>query len=306
MKVAKITGLAGAAIVTSTMLTSCFSHATPSIGQCGIVTGRGFGDNTQGVKRVVPPGAKVSKGSSEQDWYVPCNVRNYVTGDGGDRGSSQAVKTANGKNNEPGMPVFVDSRVTWQLFQTKAALTAFFPFCLKYGCADTSPQEDSTNSQRSMSSNPGWNNMLRENLAPALDAATRDALATNQWGPDLWRNNAVWPALAKVITANFNKELAVMTGSQEPYFCAPTADNKVCNAPQILITAIRPQSPDIAEQYNQQVAAENATAANVARLAAARKLYGSQAEYFLGLQDTIKECNAKPGCTIYIGNPPGR
>jgi hypothetical protein len=173
------------------------SYATPSIGECGIVTGRGLGDN-QTIKKVVQPGAKVHKGSREEDWYLPCNVRNYFTGgDDPDRSSSMVLRTAAGKDGTPGMPIYVDSQSVFQLFQTKDALKKFFPFCLKYSCADPSPADkDSASSRagRNKASSPGWNNMLREVYAKALDNATKDALATNKWGPDLWRRNEEWPA----------------------------------------------------------------------------------------------------------------
>lgn len=305
-KLYKTLALAVSGVSLAGFAVSC-SYATPSIGECGVVTGRGIGDN-QTIKKVVQPGAKVHKGNREEDWYLPCNVRNYFTGgDDPDRANSMVLRTAPGKDGTPGMPIYVDSQSIFQLFQTKDALKKFFPFCLKYSCADPAPADKDSaaaRSGRNKASSPGWIAMLRETYAKALDNATRDALATNKWGPDLWRKNEEWPAFSAEISKNFNKELSVFTGTTAPFFCAPSANINVCNAPQVFVTQVQPQSSAIQDQYNQQVAAENAKAANDARLAAARRLYGSRAEESLELQDLVNACKAaRTACSIYVNHP---
>lgn len=40
-------------------------------------------------------------------------------------------------------------------------------------------------------------------------------------------------------------------------------------------------------------------------VAAAQKIYGPDAYWFMGLQDTIDHCKAQgASCSIYVGNPP--
>lgn len=295
------TGLAAAS------LTAC-SSATPSIGECAIVTGRGAFNN-QTIKKVVHPGVKVHKGSRETVWYFPCNVRNYVTGSGGDRKVSQAVKLQNGTNNEPGASVYVYSRLPFQLRQDDASLKTWFSsLCLKYGCAGNESQKDSANSIKARSSDPGWNNMLEEQVGPALDRAFQDVMEDPQYkgkfGPDTWTLQT-WPELDKALTAAFPQALVETSGLNLQWLCAPSTSTQTCKPPRIHVTAIQPTSPQIEQQYEQQVAAENAKAVNKARLDAATKLYGPQASYWLGLQDTMRLCQSLgKQCTFYVGNPP--
>ena len=307
-KFTKIAGLAGAAILAGTFLTSC-SHATPSMGECAIVTGRGFGDK-QEIKHVVHPGVKVGKGHKETPWYFPCNDRNYVTGDGGDRGASQPIKLQNG-GSTPGTPVYVYSRMPFTLRQDDSSLKAWFSgLCLKYGCASNDPQENSSNSDKEHSSDPGWNNLLSEQVGPALDRAFQNVMNDPQYkgkfGSGIWTQGS-WPELDKAVSAALPQAMVETSGLNLQWLCAPTANpEKNCPAPQVHITALQPTDPTIVTQYNQQIAATNAKAVNKARQDAAREAYGPEAGYFLGLQDLVKQCQAaKVTCNIYVGNPPG-
>ena len=106
-------------------------------------------------------------------------------------------------------------------------------------------------------------------------------------------------------TSRLAAALTQISGLSIQWMCAPTTNDKVCAVPPVHITDIEPTSPQIKTQYEQQVAAENAAAVNEARLAAARKLYGDQAPYWLGLQDSMQKCaDEGKSCTFYVGNPP--
>jgi cell wall assembly regulator SMI1 len=306
----KSTRAVGVAIgggLTLASLTAC-SHASPSIGQCGIVTGRGAFNN-QTVKKVVHPGAKVTKGSKEIAWYVPCDVRNYVTGHDGDRERSAVLKLQNGRGAQPGTPVYVYSRAPFQLRQDDTSLKAWFrALCLKYGCASQKAQQNSDNANKTRSSDPGWRNLLAEQFGPALDRAFQNVMEdpqyANKFGPTTWTAQG-WPELDKALTAALPNAMRQTSGFNLQWVCAPTADDKVCNPPQVHVTAIQPTSKQIEDQYDQQVAAENAQAVNKARLDAATKIYGAQASYWLGLQDTMRLCQSLgKQCTFYVGNPP--
>jgi hypothetical protein len=302
--------LAGLGIVSLATLTAC-SNATPSISQCAIVTGRGVGDN-QTIKTVAYPGQKVGKGDSEQTWYVPCNARNWVEGEkNGDQADPLTVKVGGGKPGDPGMPVNVSLGVYWQLNQSRAVLQQFFPFCFKYGCASQDSQQDSSNQDLLHSSTPGWNSMLKENFPLALNRAALDVASTVP--STLWQDQSQWQAFGKAVASKFQAELVEQTGNNKVnYFCGPGSDtgknsNPVtgCKPVQISVQRITPSDPQIVQQYNQQVQAQNASAVNAATLAAAQKKYGSLASYALMLQDLVDRCAAQHiTCNIYLGNVP--
>jgi hypothetical protein len=302
----KVAGLTAACVVASPLLTACFSNATPSIGQCAAVTGRGFGDK-QDVKRIVDPGEKVGKGDREIAWYFPCNARNYVTGHEGDRNASQGTKLQ-GDSNSPGTPVYVYSTMPFQLNQNTEVLKEWFAkLCLKYGCAETSPQENSDNADKLKSSDPGWNEMLREQVGPAIDRAFQEVMENpankGKFGPNTWTLGG-WPDLDKAVSAQFPTALQETSGLKINWLCSTGSDEKTCGVPQIHFTAMAPTSPTIEQQYDQQVAAEQAAAVNAKRLEAARKIYGGEANYWLGLQDTIRLCQQSgKTCTLYVGKP---
>jgi hypothetical protein len=71
------------------------------------------------------------------------------------------------------------------------------------------------------------------------------------------------------------------------------------------VTNVVPVDPNVQTSYNQEVSAQYAEQAGKARLAAAQEIYGSDANYFLGIQDTINDAKgARTPITIYIGSPP--
>lgn len=196
------------------------------------------------------------------------------------------------------MPVYVWSSVYFTANQNEAVMKQFLPFALKYGAADNSPQTDDSISSSLHSSSPGWENMLQENMGPAVDRASE--LAVQSFGPDLWRTQDDWSKLGDLIAANLDNELAVETGSSTPFFCGDASTEAKCTQMTVVVSNVTPEDPAVITAYNQEVQAEQSTAANAARLAQAKLLYGSDANYFLGIQDTAQLC---PKCTIYIGSP---
>jgi hypothetical protein len=242
----------------------------------------------------------VNIGNDNTAWYYPCDARNYVTApSGGDRKDPMPVKTGTDKNgNTPGMPVQVWTSVYWTPTQVDAVMPAFLAFCLKYGCAESSDQTDASVALNPHSSTPGWNNMLAENLGPAVDRATNDVIG--QFGPSLWTDRASWPRLGALIAQNLNAELAKETGNSHPYFCGDSSTTRNCTPMTVEVSNVTPADPAVQQLYNQQIAAEQALSVNAARLAAAQKLYGPYAQYFLGLQDLADQCKT---CTIYVGAP---
>lgn len=301
MKLRKVaaTSAIGLGVLGAAVLAGC-SHAQPAISQCAITTGHGYASGTQNVVAIAHPGQYVNVGNDNTTWYYPCDARNYVTApSGGDRKDPMSVKTgASPDGTTPGMPVQVWTSVYWTPTQVDANMPAFLSFCLKYGCAESSDQVDASVALNPHSSTPGWNNMLAENMGPAVDRATNDVIG--KFGPSLWTERADWPKLAAGIAQNLNAELAKETGSSVPYFCGDASTPRDCTQMSVVVSNVTPTDPAVQLLYNQQIAAEQSLSVNAARLAAAQKLYGPYAQYFLGLQDLANECKT---CTIYVGAP---
>jgi hypothetical protein len=309
--------LAAAGAAVALLASACSSEIQPSIAQYAITTGHGNFSNQQ-VLNVTSPGDNVHLGSGTTTWYVWADTRNYVTAtSNGDRSNPQAEITGPGPATKggtatPGMSDYTYTYVTWEVnpaIVTKVqdgqypVATAFLSFCLKYGCADQTAQNDSSNADLARSSSPGWEAMLNEVFPRAIDNATRDAISG--YGPDLWTDQGQWTAYGNAISASLLTELSQMDGSALPFFCGPGSTLTKCTAPDVIVTSVVPVDPSVKTAYNQEVAAQYAQAAGASRLAAAKAIYGSDANYFLGLEDLVNSCGAqKVTCNIYVGNAP--
>jgi hypothetical protein len=292
-------------------LSACSSDVIPSVAQYAITTGHGAFSNQQ-VLDVVAPGQNVHLGSGTTTWYVWADVRNYVTAtSNGDRNNPQAEITGPGPANAPGMSDYTWTYVTWELnpaIMNKVngqypVATSFLAFCLKYGCANNFPQNDSSNQNLALSVTVGWENMLNEVLPRAIDNATRDVITT--YGPNLWTDRGEWSAYGTEISGHLLSEISQLDGSSVPYFCGPGSTTTDCTAPDVVVQNVTPSDPAVITAYNQQVAAQYAEEAGATRLAAAKEIYGSDANFFLGVDDMISACKASNvSCNIYLGNPP--
>jgi hypothetical protein len=305
--------IAAVAVAGAGMLavSACGSEVIPSIAQYAITTGHGNFSNQQ-VLSVASPGENVHLGSGTTTWYVWADTRNYVTAPAnGDRNNPQAEITGPGASNAPGMSDYTWTYVTWELnpaIVNKSngqypVATDFLAFCLKYGCADTTPQNDDSNADLTRSVSAGWEGMLNEVMPRAIDNATRDAITS--YGPSLWTERGDWDAYGTAISSHLLSEISQLDGSTTPFFCGPGSTTSNCTAPDVIVQNVTPSDPAVITAYNQQVAAQYAEQAGAARLQAAREIYGSDANYFLGVQDTINTCKAAgTTCNIYLGNPP--
>lgn len=300
--------LAAGAAVLAGALAAC-SHVQPSLGQYAIVTGHGALSNQQ-VQDVVSPGDSVNQGSGTTVWYLPAQARNYVTAQkNGDRDNPQAELTAPSKTS-PGMSDYTWTYVVLMLNPkitsrqgNYAFARAFLAFCLKYGCASNTAQNDASNAQLTRSSDPGWENMLNEIMPHAIDNATRDAIVN--YGPDLFINRGKWGQFGDDIQKNLEDQVARMDGTNLHYFCGPASTLDTCTPPLVTVNDVTPADPDVVTQYNKQVSAQYALQAAQARVDAAKKLYGPDAYYFMGMMDLVNACHAQGvTCNIYTGNPP--
>lgn len=291
---------AAALAAAASALTGC-TTAVPALSECAATTNGGFGSAGQGITSVVHPGGQAQVDAGDTAWYWPCNDRNFVTApSGGDRRAPEyAVRTAPSADGKtPGMPVYVWTRVYFTPNQDEAVMKEFLPFCLKYGCATNDPQSNADIANSAHSSSPGWENMLLENMGPAVDQASRIAVA--QFSPTLWQDQGDWNKLASMISDRLNAQLSQETEHADPFFCGSGSSQTNCTKMTVLVSNVTPADPAVAANYDKEVAAEQAQAANTARVAAAQQLYGPYWAYELMIADEAAQC---PKCTFYIGNP---
>lgn len=298
-KIRGLVTLASLAALASASVTAC-SHAAPAVSQCAVVTGHGFGSNTQNVVGIARPGDYLQIGNGDVAWYYPCNARNFIISPPGQQGDVHvpiSVRT-NAHGNQPGMPVNVWLAAYFSPNENSGAMKAFISFCLKYGCATSSQQLDNRIETDAHSSTPGWENMFTENFPFALQRAATAVI--KQFGPDLWTDTSQWVQLGDDIAAQLNSQLDVETESSIPFFCGSGSTEATCTQISVQVSSVVPSDPEVEQLYNQQIAAEQAAAVNTARLHAAQNLYGPYAQYFLGLDDLAGQCKT---CTIYVGAP---
>jgi len=143
-----------------------------------------------------------------------------------------------------------------------------------------------------------------EIMPRAIDNATRDAMAS--YGPDLWTEQGEWSAFGNKIASYLPAEIAKLDGSGSlQYFCGPGSTETRCAPFTFIVSSVRPVDTSIISAYNQQVTATYQQQAAAARLKAAEGVYGSDANYFLGMEDLVNTCQASHvECNIYVGNPP--
>lgn len=303
MKLRKRTAVLAAAAVTAgtAFAVSGCSHVAPAVSQCALVTGKGFSSNTQNIIKVAHPGDYLQIGNGNLAWYYPCDARNFIVspdGQPGDVHTPVSVRTA-AQGQTPGMPVDIWLAVYFTPNQNDTAMKTFLPFCLKYGCAESSAQDTSDIQNNPHFSTSGWEGMLTENFPFALQRAATEVIGS--FTPGLWIDSSQWPKLGDDIAAKLNAELTQETQTSTPFFCGSGSTQGSCTQMTVVINKVEPVDPAVQQEYNQQIATENAGALNTERVAQAQKLYGPYWAYFLGIQDTEKNCPS--GCSIYIGAP---
>jgi len=282
-------------------IASC-TTAVPGIGECAATTNGGFGSSGQGITSVVHPGSQFQVNGGDTAWYWPCNDRNFVTSaaiPGADRKAPEYAVRTRAEGNTPGMPVYVWTSVYFTPTQNDSSMRKFLAFCFKYTCATRDPQ--SPTDTLAHASSPGWENMLIENMGPAVDRASQ--VAVQNYGPDLWVNQGEWDKLGNDIAAGMNAQLDKETETTVPFFCgsgSTAGPHGTCTGMTVIVSNVTPADPAVVANYDKQVAAEQAAAANAARVAAAEALYGPYARYALMMQDLTQQCKT---CTFIVGNP---
>lgn len=287
------------------ILSGCTASA--SAGSCAFVIGNGQSGNDSALHRVIYPDQIVQYNASDEDvYFVPCQSRNYIINDG-------TVKNANGDkvgdqhelvkaNTLTGKPVSIGLSAYWTLNQNESALDKFWSVCRKYDCATLGRDESGDKNFAT----PGWNGMLSENFAVALERATKNA--ASEMGDEILDgySKALYEDLSDKISTYFAEEIRKTLGFNEDIFCgsgnsqwpdlsAPGSGEFTCSPVRIVVDTVkldlRSAEGTRGEEFLNQERFKNAEA-----------LYGPSAGYWLGLQDTIKKCETLgASCIFNIG-----
>lgn len=289
---------------------ACAPNQATTTASCAFVFGTG-GIYDANLHYVVYPGQRIELRSGEAISYVPCNSRNYIVNDGtqvnanGDKvGDRHQLIEATTKT---GVPITVAARALWTLNQTDTAMRSFYTVCHKYLCA--SPQDVTGDANFST---PGWNGMLAENMGPALDTAARKAAINvddsiwQRQNPDQYQalSDAMSAVFADVMRANLGFPMDLFCGSGNSAWSDPSRPGEgefVCHPVRIVVDDVQRGSIQADES------AEGILAINKQRLENAQALYGTDASYWLGVQDTIDRCKeAGTHCVISVGGGSGQ
>ncbi|MBI5044434.1 MAG: hypothetical protein HZC02_00730 [Candidatus Levybacteria bacterium] len=315
-KTKKISLVASALVVAfvGLLLAACNETGATSSASCGYVIGTGKDGHDANVHEVVYQGQKLTAGSYETVRYIPCNSRNYIINDGSvynpniidDAGNQQHVGDRFNlivAYTKTGTPITIAASAYWTLNQSKPSMLVFAPICHKYNCWTSSDQAGTANF-----STEGWNGMLAENFGPAMDRAALIAAASVD--DSIWKSHSVEQTklLADGMSAAFNDVVQGMFGYSEQIFCGsgnskwPNPDEPgkgefICTPVRIAIDDVQLAPVTQASQTG-----EGLLAINQQRLTNAQALYGDDAGFFLGMQDTVAACkDAGVTCVFNIG-----
>lgn len=292
----------GAVIVGVGLLTSCSASTSPDM--IAFVVGDGQSGNDASVHEIIYPGSSASEGSGEDIYYVPAGNRNYVlaAATGRDRNTPATGLTKNGT------PVNVFLETNWTLNQSYDVLKdKFYPFCRKFLCASTDPNERNT-----LSATDGWVKMLNETFSPAIDDAVRTVMP--KYDDNIWKTQSqeIWDDFAADVSQELTIRLRKRTGYTDDLFCGPGdasgwsgTEGKngkfSCGPINVIITSVTSSNKQQQESENQGAAAEQQLEANRKILEAAIAKYGDPATAgnALAAIDIINACKAQ-GVTCVV------
>jgi hypothetical protein len=292
-------------------LSGCGSYASPTSASCGFVIGDGNNGSDQAVHGVVYPGQKLSLGNNETVKYVNCNQRNFLVTTGYKNANGDIVgdlTTPIQGFTKTGARVNVYLGMYWTLNQDQdVMLKSFFPWCDKYQCySGTQDGKGNINS-----ASPGWNNMLGESVPTAITTTIQPLL--KQTDDSVWKSGDGWDSLSTKLGENFQANLRKQIGATSDVMCgngetstwsggAPGKGNFTCGKVRFVITDIQNADKNQQALANQEDAQKLAEAVNTAKRRAAVAAYGTQADYWLGVQDAIAKCKETGvNCTVVIG-----
>lgn len=290
----------------------CDTKPISSPALIAFVVGKGGSHGTD-IKRIVLPNEKGKYYLDDETvHYVPGSPRNYIVNPPGEKDASNKVvgdrHTSSLGRTKDGIEVQGWWRMLWRLNQDYKALEQFYSLCFKYTCYNTKVEGGQPAGNFSTA---GWNGMLSENHAQAGDEAFR--IAVNEFDDSIWekQTSMLYERLAKRMAEIWMKRIQAKTGFNTDLFCGSSSTwigegksrHFQCNSVLFEVIAVEPKKKELKETADEQTKTEQEKALNQKRLEAARLIYGNQAEYWLGLQDTIKACGeARQTCVISVGN----
>lgn len=301
---------AGALAAASGSVAACTGQTTSSA-QCAYVVGDGQSGRDRNIKQIVYPGKDTGDLTNEVAQFVPCGPRNFIINDGsvknannqqvGDRFTPTQVWTKDGPN-KPRKQINIWTSTFWTLNQSDAAMRSFYNLCFKYGCyTDNAEKAGDANF-----STPGWNGMLGENFGGAIDQSAVQVLAAD-FDSDITNDPTQWVELGNKLSVEFMKQIRARTGNSQDLFCGsgnsgwkdpnkPGEGEFTCTNVRITVEKV-----EATDASNRQI--DTQAAALEQRIANAKKLYGEQWAYWLGVQDAIDKCKQAPQvhCVINIG-----
>ncbi|MBI2421093.1 MAG: hypothetical protein HYV38_03345 [Candidatus Levybacteria bacterium] len=301
-----------AALLLATIVAGCFpNNVATTTASCAFVTGDGRDGRDAKLHRVLYPGQAVRVANEEKVSYFPCNSRNYIINDG-------TVTNANGERvgdrdrlieatTEKGVPITIAVTAYWTLNQSETSMRQFFNVCFKYLCA--SPQDLSGDTNYSTE---GWNGMLGENFGPVLDRTAREAAQNAE--DSIWQRHdpTQYKILGDTMSDNFAEVIRANLGYPEDLFCGsgnsiwpdpnrPGEGKFECYPVRIVVDDVQ------RVQVQTDDSTDGTLAVNKLRLENAQALYGPNAGYWLGLQDSIEKCSAAgTTCIFNIGATGGQ
>lgn len=292
------------------ILSAC--TAASSTASCAFVVGDGRAGHDAKLHKVIYPGQEVYYDvDSEVVRYVPCNSRNYIINDG-------TVKNANGERvgdrdvlitatTKTGVRIKVGVRALWTLNQSWDAMQRFYETCFKYQCYSEEDQGGNVNF-----ATPGWNGLLAENFGPALEMSARQAAIDIE--DSIWKTNdpVEYKRLADGMASFFADNMAANLGYNIPLFCGsgnsswsdpanPGEGEYDCQPVRIVVDSV------LRDELEESESTTGALELNKQRKDNAEALYGEDASYWLGVQDSIRECQGTSStCVFYFGEPPSQ
>src|SRR5207302_3446064 len=95
-------------------------------------------------------------------------------------------------------------------------LETFYTFCFKYQCSSSEPDTIEVNSATKK-----WNNMLGENIGPAIDRAAQAAATQMKLVDTIWQNHdaALYKALGDAMSTQMRDAIRVTSGYDQDLFC---------------------------------------------------------------------------------------
>lgn len=301
----KIAAVAAALTVAGLTLSACSSVGARS-DMIGVVVGDGSNSDAR-VSDIVYPGETANVGANEDVYYFPANSRNYVI-DNRDSGAVDRKTPATGYTSD-GVPVDVSVTAFWTINQDKDVLTdKFWPFCFKYLCASSDPNE-----RTDRSATEGWVSMLDNDMSPAIDETVR--LVIPEFTDAIWQEQAGWDEIAARLSDEFNAQMRVRTGFTDDIFCGsgdvsgwkggePGTDGATftCGPVRFVVTNVEAADAKLQDGADAEGSIKSQVDQNAALLEAAKAKYGENGGEYLALLDLIKQCQAGGNsCTVVLG-----